>query len=1356
MAAQNARTNRLSVAETGMPQMGGLCAFVPQWLIESLAEHSHRPCRGGYCEAPCAVLIADISGFSRLADRLDAMGPLGAETLARILDASFSSLIGTIHAHGGDVLRFAGDALIVAFRANTNFDLAACVQNACRCALQAHAQIRERSQDEPLALRIAIAHGQVRLFDIGGVDQRWEFLAAGPPLLEVARAEHLARPGETIIDAATRRFLALGDRVEPAENGYFRVLACHDSTPSANSLNKIGAFDLADTRVRPYLPPTLVRRLEAGQSKWLAEFREVTVLLINLPGAEFRSGARLDEFQEIFRDIQSSLHAQDGDASQVVADDKGLVIVAPFGLPLIAHEDDAARAVAVGLDLATRLAARGITYRIGIASGRAFCGTYGPAQRREAVTVGTTVNRASRLADAANEGILCDEETMRRSTRRRLFRALPPIRVKGSSEPLPVFFPEGERRLEISRAKEHIVGREDEIQFIQKTVHALRDHNESGVLYIEGEAGVGKSILLQYACSIAQELTLRTAYSHAQIASANTPYAAWRQILVQLFELEHLSDADQRSAHMQRILERHCKTPEWGALLNSILPVSMPISDAVRDMAAALRGPNTRELLVELVVSVAEDAPIFVVLDDAQWLDASSRSFTLALSRTRAGLVIGLATRSLDAASDPLLEVRDDPQTNLMKIERMDANDVKSVVCQHLHVHALPSAIGNIIATRAQGHPLFAVELASSLRDTRLIEVRQQTCTVLADVAEIERVVLPSTIQGILNSRLDHLDPAQQMVLKVASVLGGQFSQELVEAIYPITNDHADLQAHIDDLVARDLLIVSAEGNAEPLRSGFSFRHVMMQEAAYNLLPFGQRSDLHRRAAKHMESLADDQSWPIIAQHWALGGERTNARIYFDRAGEASLRSGANREAIALLQRSRELEDAGEPQRVTISRTVSLAHAYLGCGDVVNSESLYHNALASLGTPVANSSLARAGGLIKESLRQIAHLFVPPRRREGERGKEHGLRAQAASGAAELSFYNLDTTRFIHLSLLTTHESELADTSLTVVVSGYTVLGYMSAFGGLSKLSERYFAKAKDTHDATTLAHAENSQGSVLFLRNGSGTEHIVRAYVRARAVRDRRVMSMCLEIGRLVCEFRNPALAWPLAKAGLAIANGYNAQQTLWHLHGKVSAQLHQGLALESVNELRQATLDSSSAEPGLLSRHACLLGAAVTAIGPRKEALELVSAAGATLLPSRNPSDMGPLWHHFHACLSLCDSSMNPEEKAHFERLIEQAAQAIYKFARSFRVAEGRALEVRSILLQRANRNEAARSWLERALHVAQKLALYGDEVRLRRSLARLLPSPQAMEQERAALEIETMLSTYNDPLASLLAES
>ena len=232
------------------------------------------------------MLFTDISGFTALTERLARAGPGGAETLSVLLNAYFERLIALIAAHGGDVAKLAGDALVALWPAEADEPLAELTLRAAQCGLAVQQTLRDYEVAEGIRLtsKAGIASGEVVAMHVGGVFDRWELLLGGAPLIQMGAAEHQARPGDVVLSPeawALVRGVLRGHGAGP------RLRAPGGRRPARwprDLLERPVPPAEAEAALLGYIPGAIRARLAAGQTGWLGELRRVTVLFVNLPG----------------------------------------------------------------------------------------------------------------------------------------------------------------------------------------------------------------------------------------------------------------------------------------------------------------------------------------------------------------------------------------------------------------------------------------------------------------------------------------------------------------------------------------------------------------------------------------------------------------------------------------------------------------------------------------------------------------------------------------------------------------------------------------------------------------------------------------------------------------------------------------------------------------------------------------------------------------------------------------------------------------------------------------------------------------------------------------------------------------
>jgi class 3 adenylate cyclase len=183
-----------------------LLPYLPPGLARAhlSAPADRRPTLPALEPLRAAVLFADVSGFTPLTEGLARRGAEGPEELTDLLNRYFGAMIALLEAEGGEVAKFSGDALTVLFPAGDE-PLGQAMRRALQAAeglqhgMAAFAVTQTSAGPINLALKIGVGAGEVRVFRVGGVFGRWEYVVAGDPLRQVAEAEKQARPGEIVL-----------------------------------------------------------------------------------------------------------------------------------------------------------------------------------------------------------------------------------------------------------------------------------------------------------------------------------------------------------------------------------------------------------------------------------------------------------------------------------------------------------------------------------------------------------------------------------------------------------------------------------------------------------------------------------------------------------------------------------------------------------------------------------------------------------------------------------------------------------------------------------------------------------------------------------------------------------------------------------------------------------------------------------------------------------------------------------------------------------------------------------------------------------------------------------------------------
>ncbi|MBP7691998.1 MAG: tetratricopeptide repeat protein [Anaerolineales bacterium] len=857
-----------------------------------------------------SALFADVSGFTPLTEALaKELGPQrGAEELTKLLNTLYGGLIAEVDLRGGSVIVFGGDAITCWFADDSG-------PRAADCALAMQQVLRQYSRittpagtSFELAIKVAVAAGPARRFRTG--DPRIQYLdvLAGRTLERLANAEHAAGRGEVVVSAeVVDERLVVSEWRAGAAGERFAVVTGLTQPVALTPWPELPGEALAEAQVRPWLLPATYERLKTGQDKFDAELRPTVALFLSFEGIDYDqdedAGEKLDRFVGW---VQGILERYEGTLLQLTMGDKGSYLYAAFGAPL-AHEDDAARAALAALELRQRPAELSFitAVRIGVSQGRMRVGPYGGPTRRTYGVLGDHVNLAARLMQSAPAGeALVSQAAQKDAAAGFEWDAWPALRVKGKSEPVVVFRLAGRRaqrslRLQEPRYTLPMVGRAAELALAEaKLAQTVAGHGQ--IVAVTAEAGMGKSRLTAEIVRRATSQHLTVYAGECQSFGTNHSYLVWQTIWRDFFGLDAAWPVDEQLRQVEAYLA--AIDPALARrlpLLDTVLNLPIPDNDLTAALDAKLRKGSLEALLVDCLRARAQAGPLALVLEDCHWLDPLSHDLLEALGRITASLPVLI----LIAYRPPTLEHLQDSRVTalphatvipLFEFSPVEAGQLIALKLAQTEGGAQhpPARLVQRIVERSQGNPFYIEELLNYLRD-RGLDYR--------DLAALENLELPTSLQSLILSRIDQLAESQKITLKVASIIGRLFREAWLAGVDP----QLDVRQVKHDLARLNELDLTPLDQPEPEHT-YLFKHIVTREVAYESLPFDTRALLHEQLARYLEYVYADQLpqyVELLAYHYGLSHNAPKQREYWRLAGEAAQAAFANVPALDYYRR---------------------------------------------------------------------------------------------------------------------------------------------------------------------------------------------------------------------------------------------------------------------------------------------------------------------------------------------------------------------------------------------------------------------------------------------------------------------
>jgi class 3 adenylate cyclase/predicted ATPase len=632
-----------------------------------------------------------------------------------------------------------------------------------------------------------------------------------------------------------------------------------------------------------------------------AERRQLTVMFCDLVGSTALS-AQLDP--EDLREVIAAYHRA---VAEIVTRSNGFVsrymgdgVLVYFGFPQ-AHEDDAEQAVRAGLgaiDAVGRLDVKSVKLqaRVGIATGLVIVGDLiGHGAAQEQSVVGETPNLAARLQALAEP----DTVVIAAGTRRLVgdlfeYRHLGAVELKGIAAPVPawqVLRPSlVESRFEALRgsALTRLVGRDEEIDLLLRR-WARAKAGAGQVVLISGEAGIGKS---RIAAGLEERLL---AEPYLRLRYFCSPYhqdSALFPFVDQLGRVAGFARDDEPAIKLEKLeglLARAACPEEDVALLADLL--SLPPSERypLPDLSPQRKKERTLEALIRQLERFAGQQPVAMVLEDAHWIDPTSRELLdLTVERVRSLPVLLIVTFRPEFQPPWTGQ----PQVTTLTLNRLDRRDRTALVLQISGGKALPAEVVDQIVDRTDGVPLFVEELTKSVLESGLL--REQADRYVLDRA-LPPFAIPTSLHDSLMARLDRL-ASVRLVAQIGAAIGREFSCALLRAVSRFPDD--ELQAALGRLVASELVFQ----RGMPPDAVYTFKHALVQDAAHGSLLRGSRQQLHAQIADALETQSPelmDSRPELFAQHYAEAGLVEKSVAYWGQAGRRSAARSAMAEAAA-------------------------------------------------------------------------------------------------------------------------------------------------------------------------------------------------------------------------------------------------------------------------------------------------------------------------------------------------------------------------------------------------------------------------------------------------------------------------
>ncbi len=731
-----------------------------------------------------------------------------------------------------------------------------------------------------------------------------------------------------------------------------------------------------------------------------SERKHVTIMFSDLSGYTAIT-ERLDPeevkaiMSYIFGEVTQIIHNYDGFIERFIGD----AVMAIFGVPKV-HEDDPVRAIRAAREIHAFVEGfspqieirigRPLTMHTGINTGLVVTGEVDVAKRTHGLT-GEAINLASRMEGLANAGeIVVGPATYRRSEDIFSFQALKPTKVKGFANRIRPYkvlsLKTHTKRPRIGlerRIYSEMVGRERELNKLELQLAKAID-GDGSVVNIIGEAGIGKSRLFSEFNNLDSLQRVILLEGKAISIGRNL---AFHPIIDLLKHWTRIGENDSEASALSKLesaVQNVCREDAEEIVPFLATLMGMQLFGRYAERIAGIEGEALEKLILknirELLSKASELIPLVIVMEDLHWADTSSIELLESLFRlaeSHSILFVNLFRPDHAETGERIVATLKEKLSVYhveIVLQSLDKSMSEKLIDNMLNIRDLNYPIKNKIIERAGGNPFFIEEIVLSFVDEGYIVPQEGKFEISNKIA---MMVVPYTINDVLNARIDRLEKETRNLVKIASVIGKNFFYRILTNVATATDD---IDSHLAYL--KKIQIIMERMRLDELE--FFFKHALFQEAAYKSILHNKRIALHLRVARTIESLFKErlhEFYGMLALHYNRGRNDEQAEYYLSMAGKEALKSSASNEALHYYQEALNLylkkssTDADPEKEAMLEKNIALA--LYNRGQHEEAVGHFDRALDHYWGKLSKNVFSRTIEVLSSFLHVVTALFIP-------------------------------------------------------------------------------------------------------------------------------------------------------------------------------------------------------------------------------------------------------------------------------------------------------------------------------------------------------------------------------------------
>ncbi|MEZ4919350.1 MAG: tetratricopeptide repeat protein [Saprospiraceae bacterium] len=885
--------------------------FLPHFIQENYRDNVMQ----GSLQA-CTMFV-DLSGFTRLTEKLMQSGAKGAEELSEALNHIFQPTVELVYRRGGFIPYFAGDSFTAIFPPRSEAETRKeAIDRAWQVISTAQETIQRFSNsgdggeilaDYDIGIKIGISEGVVEWGIVGSRAKAYYF--RGVPIDSCSQAQSQANSLEVVCDQAFLNFLPTEEAPAVAIDGDFSRL----------EIEKINIPELPPLQLPP-LPdpdPELMKEFlpaEVIHGNAVNEFRSVVSVFLSFDGVETHTG--LDHFAAI---VLEQCRNFGGYFKEIDFGDKGGLMFVLFGAP-VSFENNIERALEFSAAVQDELRGledlTGARYRCGIASGIAFTGVIGSEERCQYAAVGARVNLGARLmAQAKWSEIMLDENVQRNRNFKFVHRG--EGSYKGFEEKIATYTLTGRNLGGRTSFSGDYVGRESELKKLIDSALPLREGKFAGVSSIYGEAGIGKSRLSYELRRHLRESMMVSWFNCQSDQILRKPFNPFIHFLKNYFEqspeytdernkdlfesnFQELQHDLKKSTHPEAEAIRR-EIDRTKSVLAALIGIFYPDS-LWEQLDARGRYQNALAAMANLFVSEAILQALVIELEDTHWYDDMSREFLNQFIRRAQAypLLFLVSSRYEDDGSkshifreNTLKEIG--ANTLEIDLNYLSPESLRFFAESRLGGKLHPDLF-DLLLRMTQGNPFYAEQMADYFQEANLLSKKDGLLQL-----KNQEIQISDSVKQIMMARIDRLSGLVKETVKAAAVIGREFELPVLSEVMAQQSEFIRKNGDLE-LVLKEQIQTAEKWQIwhamNELR--YIFRHSLLREAAYDMQLRTRLRELHQAIASAIEKLypKSEERFVDLAFHYEQAENAKKTNKYLEKAARFAQQNFQNRTAL--------------------------------------------------------------------------------------------------------------------------------------------------------------------------------------------------------------------------------------------------------------------------------------------------------------------------------------------------------------------------------------------------------------------------------------------------------------------------